>query len=105
MNEEKRAGGAFWCIVALTIPVAYVVSLGPSCWVSSRTGVGTSVVDVVYRPILLAADACPMPGWKAIQWYSKVGAPPDWFSTKAHYWTVIPPFFTPEAHASLEGSS
>src|SRR5262245_32809876 len=77
-TDRSTAGASFWLTIAAVTCLAYPASLGPSCWVTSRTGVGTSVVAAVYRPILLVADGLPLGVWKKIQRYSRVGAPPGW---------------------------
>jgi hypothetical protein len=100
-HQKHGATGAWAAGILVVILVGYPVSLGPSCWVSSRTGVGTSVVDVAYRPMLLAADRGPTSIWRCVQWYSKVGAPSGWvWSEKGwHYdpfWEISWPDFPPE---------
>lgn len=39
--------------------VAYVISFGPACWISSRLGTGYEVVSRIYQPILKIAFASP----------------------------------------------
>src|SRR5262249_32610903 len=86
MTNSKKPGLAFWATVVCLVILGYGVSLGPGCWVTSQTGVGTSVVDVVYRPIILVADACPFSAWGIIQWYSGLGAASDWCWSSEHSW-------------------
>ena len=38
------------------LPVLYALSLGPTCWVSSWTGIGDRAVSNVYRPLMTAWD-------------------------------------------------
>src|SRR5262245_59670686 len=77
-TDRSKPGAGIWLTMAAVACFAYPASLGPGCWVTSRTGVGTSVVAAVYRPILLVADGLPLWVWKKIQRYSKFGARPGW---------------------------
>ena len=57
MSEERKKPVWPW-IVALLIglPVLYVASFGPACWISSRLNSGSSAVSCVYRPIMWATS-------------------------------------------------
>ena len=71
--EQQRAGWTFWCVIALTLPILYVLSLGPSCWVSSRFG-GANVVTIVYRPVTWAAELTGSDFvMRELQKYSRLG--------------------------------
>jgi hypothetical protein len=77
MTDHKKPGVGFWATVVLAILVLYVLSIGPACWISSRTNAGGPAVSVVYRPLTWGmsrseriADAC--------SWYSELGAANDW---------------------------
>jgi len=37
--------------VAFLLPVLYVASFGPACWVNLRTGIGGRAIGGFYRPI------------------------------------------------------
>jgi hypothetical protein len=47
-EKRKKPGVAFWVAAVL----AYPLSIGPACWISSRLNSGAGSVPVVYRPIL-----------------------------------------------------
>jgi hypothetical protein len=73
-SDRKKPGVALWATVVLVVvPLLYVLSFGPACWISSRTGIGASVVGPFYRPILLI-------GWntRVISWYSGLWSGPNW---------------------------
>src|SRR5262245_41503974 len=55
MNEQKPPTWVLACVAMLLVPVFYVLSSGPACWLSSRWG-GTRVVSQVYRPLTWAAE-------------------------------------------------
>src|SRR5262245_17069208 len=85
-TDRGSPGAGFYLTIVAVVALAYPVSLGPTCWVSSRTGVGAAVVDVVYRPISLAADFSPTDAWSFVQWYSRVGAAPGWYWSTERTW-------------------
>ena len=58
--------------VLIAIPVLYVASFGPACWISSRTGTGSGAVSVVYQPML---RLCMRDTYFAAAswWYASIG--------------------------------
>lgn len=61
MNAERSRWPTI-LVSILALAVLYVLSFGPACWITSRFGLGTKWMPVVYRPILHAFpnDADPM---------------------------------------------
>jgi hypothetical protein len=51
MTDRKKPGEAFWATVVIVCLAIYVASLGPACWISSRTNVGAPMVSAIYRPM------------------------------------------------------
>ncbi len=49
----KKPGVAFRTTVTFVIVLLYVVSFGPACWLSSRSGFGRQELTTIYRPILM----------------------------------------------------
>jgi hypothetical protein len=87
MSTDRGSPGAgFFLTVAAVVALLYPASLGPSCWVSSRSGGGAYAVSVVYHPMLVAADVSPRPAWDFIRWYSEVGAAPSWQWMESKTW-------------------
>lgn len=77
---NRRERWAKWMFVTTVgLPVLYVVSFGPACWIVSRVNWGDSVIPVVYRPIIQVMQHEP---WTAVHTtlarYSRWGAHPDW---------------------------
>ena len=80
-ENRKRPGATFWATAALAAALAYPVSFGPACWISSRCNRGERFVSLAYRPIarLLPRErgdssrAAPV-----IRWYSRLGARDGW---------------------------
>ena len=50
-TDRKQPGVAFWATVVVFAALAYPISFGPACWITSRTNIGARMVAVVYRPI------------------------------------------------------
>ncbi len=89
--DHKKPGIAFWMTVALFLALAFPLSFGPVCWITSRTG-GNGIVPFLYRPIIAAihvSDETPlMPGihgGRMFQYpkglicgYATIGAAPGW---------------------------
>jgi hypothetical protein len=84
---NRRERWAKWALIlAVGLPVVYVASFGPACWVSSHTEVGQTAVSWIFRPLgKLCADysfavESPSPGVHSewLDWYSTVFAPDGW---------------------------
>ena len=55
----------------------YVLSIGPACWVSSRTKTGEEVLSAVYRPLTWGLSRNEQ-GDRILSWYSRLWAAKDW---------------------------
>jgi hypothetical protein len=81
---NRRDRWAKWTLVlVLSLPTLYVASFGPACWITSRLDYGTSLVPIVYRPLirrfsLKRLDPRPTTFRGFLVWYSAMGAAPDW---------------------------
>src|SRR5258708_2568449 len=51
-KERNKPGIGFWCTLTVVSLLAHLLSFGPACWISSRTGRGTEILPVAYRPLL-----------------------------------------------------
>ena len=51
-RRRRLLRGLASCLICL--PFLYVASIGPACWLTIRTNVGTSAIDNFYRPITWA---------------------------------------------------
>jgi hypothetical protein len=53
MTTRKHPSVAFWAtVVAVCLPLIYVLSFGPACWISSRLDRGAMGVNCVYQPLM-----------------------------------------------------
>lgn len=50
-DERKRSSVGFWATAFLLLPVLYVASFGPACWIASRVDDG-SFVAAAYQPLM-----------------------------------------------------
>ena len=90
MDTHAKPGAGFFLTVAAAVALFYAALLGPSCWASSRSGVGASAVSLVYGPLLLVADHCPMPVQQIVHRYAFVWAADGWRWTSEHTWQFRP---------------
>ena len=78
MNNDRKALWPWIVAVLIGLPVLYVASFGPACWVTSWTRQGYEAVPVVYRPIVWIWNHSPPAVGIALDWYARVGADPEW---------------------------
>ena len=77
MTCSRMPTAGFWITVALvTVLLAYPISLGPACWISSRqrTSRSAEIVSYIYAPAIRACSRCPKFVLDFAWWYSEVGA-------------------------------
>ena len=74
MSElRKKPGVAFWAtVVVVCLPIAYVLSFGPACWLVAKEYLGTDTIWRMYRPIArLVSDPDDSIAKRAVcQWVS-----------------------------------
>ena len=79
MNRRER--WAKWTLTGVIgLPILYVASIGPACWITSRTNRGGKLIPKVYQPVI---EAFLSGGYdsqisRAFRWYSTVGAADHW---------------------------
>jgi len=81
MGEERKKTHVWHWAAALLIglPVLYIASFGPACWIVSRTNRGALPLAVVYHTIAEAMWWSPESALaSALDRYSRLGAAPDW---------------------------
>jgi hypothetical protein len=75
---NRRERWAKWTLAAMVgVPVLYVASFGPACWITSRTKIGYKTIPVAYRPILWGM-AHNDKFSKVLRSYTEFMAAPDW---------------------------
>jgi hypothetical protein len=49
---NRRERWVKWTAVGLGVLLAYPLSFGPACWMTSHTGTGTRLIPTIYRPLI-----------------------------------------------------
>ncbi len=57
--------------------VVYPLSIGPACWMTSRTKVGVTAIPIVYRPITWLMSKSESV-YEVLDWYSGLLAAGGW---------------------------
>jgi hypothetical protein len=75
-----KPGVAFWASVVVVVGLAYPISFGPACWITSRLNAGAGCLPTVYRPFIwaLSPDDTDSRLNAALFWYAELAAAPYW---------------------------
>jgi len=60
------------------LPVLYVASFGPACWITSRANCGVEIIDFAFQPLMRLARNTPWWFAEILDGYAELGAAPDW---------------------------
>jgi len=79
MSDERNKSHSFWITALLVgVPVLYVTSFGPACWITSRFDV-RKPLGFVFRPVMLMWwHGQPPRQDDALDRYSRLAAAPGW---------------------------
>jgi hypothetical protein len=78
---NRRERWAKWILVGVVgLPVLYVASFGPACWISSRLQPSGEIVSTVYSPIIPAMLQGPVAVQSVLTYYAAFGIPGGCFS-------------------------
>lgn len=74
-RTSQHAGGFPITVLLLALPLAYVLSFGPACWLESRcsSGVCSQVVHAAYEPLFWSADALGDRAWDILTPLAEMG--------------------------------
>jgi hypothetical protein len=75
MDDRKKPAVAFWATVVVVVLIAYRLSIGPACWVSSRLGLGHTLVTAAYGPLIRIS---PRIVGELLERYSAFAAAENW---------------------------
>lgn len=56
-SENRKHGVGFWCCWAVSILMLYVAGIGPAAWMFWRFPAAQPVLNAVYYPIRIPAEA------------------------------------------------
>ena len=85
-DDRKKPLWPWFVVLLIGLPVLYVASFGPACWIASQKppvgsgGVSGWAIIVpelpkVYRPIGWACKKCPNTVSPLVTWYARIGMP------------------------------
>jgi hypothetical protein len=72
-DDRNERGRAVWPLVFISIPLLYVASFGPACWISSKTKFGVPKIAGLYQPLAWASAGSNRTG-AVLSWYAEIGA-------------------------------
>jgi hypothetical protein len=80
---NRRERWAKWTLATVVgVPLLYVASFGPACWISSRANFGDELVERTYWPLIQGIfyrDPSPFDWfYKSMHWYSRLAANKEW---------------------------
>jgi len=81
VTSRKKPGVAFWAtVVMVVVLVAYPLSFGPACWITSRIEFGANILPVAYQPVIWIWDMTPDDGLvrHVIGQFTEFGAAEGW---------------------------
>jgi len=82
-EQKKKSTAGFWItVILLVVLVAYPLSFGPACWITSRASLPGEWLVLVYRPMIWALETGLESGsgilFDVTFWYSMLGSSRDW---------------------------
>jgi len=76
-ESKKKPGVAFWAtVVVVVVPLFYVLSFGPACWLAYRDALSMRWTGIVFHPLVVAAIDGPQPIRRVLAGYAELFAPP-----------------------------
>jgi hypothetical protein len=78
-GDRNKPGVAFWAtVVVVGLPLLYVLSFGPACWLAIRRPSLAAIVGRAYSPLTRLAWLCPgRTGIAPLRNYALWGQPSD----------------------------
>ena len=77
MSDKRRKPSWHWIVVLVVVLLAYPLSFGPACWISSRLDFSVPSVTAFYRPLVQLCNRNEV-SRDAAQRYATIGSPPLW---------------------------
>jgi hypothetical protein len=76
MSDERRPLWPWIAALLIGLPVLYVLSFGPACWVASRNRAALLSLNSVYLPIGWTLEHGPQVVSNSLEFYVRMGMPP-----------------------------
>ena len=73
--DRKKSLWPWIAALLIGLPVLYVASFGPACWIVAHHGGHSSLFDHVYWPIGWCSDERPSTVLSVVKWYAMIGSP------------------------------
>jgi hypothetical protein len=77
VNRKERWAKRLFAWI-LSVPVLYILSFGPACWITSHMNAGDSALPIVYWPMTQVMSASS-PAASALHWYARLYAAGGWY--------------------------
>ena len=75
---NRRERWAKWTLATIiAVPLLYVLSFGPWCWISSRLSGEPRWIPLAYRPVTSIAAKASLTR-RTLNWYAQILAPDGW---------------------------
>ena len=75
MSGERKPLWPWIVTLLIGLPVSYVASFGPACWLTDHEIVPAAITHRMFGPLARAAVRCPAPIKDALIYYSEIGGP------------------------------
>ncbi len=76
MSDDRKKPLWPWIVVLLIgLPLLYVTSFGPACWMMHRGWLPIFPTAYPYWPLVVSANAGPRPVRRLVGWYSGYNLP------------------------------
>jgi hypothetical protein len=76
-NERKKRTWPWIVALLISLPVVYLASFGPACWIAGRIPWMSQHLLVIYRPLDRAAWDLPDSVSESLDWYGALFLPDD----------------------------
>lgn len=78
MPPHRKHGWPFWITAAVVaLPLLYVASFGPACWISDNYEWPRREAAIIFRPLIAATFDGPAPVRRGLRTYARWFAPPN----------------------------
>jgi hypothetical protein len=74
MSDDRKTPLWPWLVALLIgLPVLYIASIGPACWICAHTDSGKHVVGTIYSPMIALFWHDSSSLRRVVRWYATIG--------------------------------